>query len=52
MEETKFAELNQDQLKEVKKLEDKLHVTLLAYDNSILDGQNQIGNSPDVINPS
>ena len=50
MEEIKFAQLNQEQLKEVKKLEDKFHVTLLAYDNSVLEGQN--GNSPDVINPS
>lgn len=50
MEEIKFAELNQEQIKEVKKLEDKLHVTLLAYNNSVLESQNS--NSPDVINPS
>ena len=48
--EVNFAELNQDQIKEVKKLEEKLHVTLLAYDNFVLEGQNS--NSPDVINPS
>ena len=48
--EVKFAELNQEQIKEVKKLEEKLHVTLLAYDNFVLEGQND--HSPNVINPS
>ena len=46
----KFAELNQEQIKEVKKLEEKLNVTLLAYDHFILKGHND--NSPDIINPS
>jgi hypothetical protein len=48
--EIKFSELNQEQIKEIKKLEEKLHVTLLAYDNFVLEGHND--NSPDVMNPS
>ncbi|MCP1143700.1 hypothetical protein [Lysinibacillus endophyticus] len=43
MEETKFAELNQEQLKEIKQLEDKLEVTLIAYDNAVLENQNSFG---------
>lgn len=45
MEETKFAELNQEQLKEIKQLEDKLEVTLIAYDNTVLENQNSFGNT-------
>lgn len=52
MEQTKFAELNHEQLKEVKQLEEKLDVTLIAYDSSVLVNQNQFGNTPDSINPS
>ena len=48
--EIKFSELNQDQIKEVKKLEEKLHVTLLAYDHFVIEGHHD--NSPDVVNPS
>ncbi|MCP1144442.1 hypothetical protein [Lysinibacillus endophyticus] len=41
MEKTKFADLNEQQLKEIKQLEEKLDVTLIAYDSSVLDDQNQ-----------
>ena len=44
LEETKFAELNHEQLKEIKSLEDKLDVTLIAYDSSVLESQNKMGN--------
>lgn len=35
MKENKFADLNSDQLQELNELEDKLGVTLVAYDNSV-----------------
>lgn len=38
--ETKFAELNDEQLKEIKQLEEKLNITLIAYDSSALESQN------------
>ncbi|WP_208651349.1 hypothetical protein [Ureibacillus thermophilus] len=41
MGESKYAELNEEQLKEIKRLEEKLNVTLIAYENSILESQNQ-----------
>ena len=52
MEDAKFAELDNEKLNAIKHLEEKLDVTLIAYD--ILASKNQIqnGNSPDVINPS
>ena len=45
LEETKFAELNQEQLKEIKQLEEKLEVTLIAYDNAVLENQNNFGST-------
>jgi hypothetical protein len=38
--ESKYAELNEEQLKEIKRLEKKLNVTLIAYENSILESPN------------
>ena len=52
MEEKKFAELNHVQLKEIKQLEEKLDVTLIAYDSSVLENKNQFDNPSDWINPS
>lgn len=45
LEEAKFAELNDEQLKEIKQLEEKLDITLIAYDSSVLESQNQIDNT-------
>ena len=36
MEEKKFAELNQEQLKKINDLEKIIGVTLIAYDNEVL----------------
>lgn len=41
MGESKYAELNEEQLKEIKRLEEKLNVTLIAYENSICVWQNK-----------
>ncbi|MER1985947.1 MAG: uroporphyrinogen-III decarboxylase [Solibacillus sp.] len=49
---TKFANLEPEQLKELKNLEEKLEVTLLAYDHFATEEQSQQENSSDVINPS
>lgn len=46
LEETKFAELNDEQLKEIKQLEEKLDLTLIAYDSSAIESQNVFGNTP------
>lgn len=47
LEETKFAELNHEQVKEIKQLEELLDVALIAYDSSVLESQNKLGNTPD-----
>ncbi len=52
MEEAKFAELDNEKLKEIKQLEDKLDVTLIAYDLSASKNQTYHENAPIVINPS
>jgi len=43
--ESKYAELNEEQLKEIKRLEEKLNVTLIAYEKSILKSPNQFDNT-------
>ncbi|MEC1177198.1 uroporphyrinogen-III decarboxylase [Metasolibacillus meyeri] len=48
---TKFANLEPEQLSEIKNLEEKLDVTLIAYDLSEIEGQTQQGYNSDVINP-
>lgn len=52
LEDTKFAELDQKQLAEIKQLEEKLDVTLIAYNLSTANNTPTNGNNPDVINPS
>nr|WP_235616028.1 uroporphyrinogen-III decarboxylase [Metasolibacillus fluoroglycofenilyticus] len=49
---TKFAALEPEQLNEIKHLEEKLEVTLIAYDLYETEGQTQQGNDSGVINPS
>lgn len=48
MEDIKFAELNDEQLKEINKLEDKLNVTLIAYDSSVLGSQQNYDETPNL----
>ena len=36
MEEKKFADLDQEQLKKINELERKIGVTLIAYDNQVI----------------
>ena len=43
MEEKKFAELNQEQLKKINELEENIGVTLIAYENKTL--QQGVGGS-------
>lgn len=45
MEDVKFAELNDEQLKEIKQLEEKLNITLIAYDNYVTESQNTFDNT-------
>ena len=46
MEEKKFAELNQEQLKKINDLEKIIGVTLIAYDNEVLQqGTDSYSNS-------
>ncbi|WP_318245214.1 uroporphyrinogen-III decarboxylase [Solibacillus faecavium] len=52
LEDAKFAELNNEKLSAIKQLEEKLDVTLIAYDITGSNSHIQNGNSPDVINPS
>lgn len=40
MKNSKFAVLDQKQIQEIKQLEEKLEVTLLAYDQSVNEGNN------------
>ncbi|WP_195891672.1 hypothetical protein [Bacillus ndiopicus] len=49
---TKIANLEPEQLKEIKNLEEKLEVTLIAYDSITTEGQTPQGNNSDPINPS
>lgn len=50
MEETKFAELDVDKIEAIKQLEQKLDVTLIAYD--VPNNSFQHEDKPIVINPS
>ena len=52
LKEKKFADLNQEQINEVIQLEEKLQVTLLAYDHFINEGNISHENDPNIINPS
>ena len=52
LKEAKIAQLDVEQLKEIKQLEEKLDITLIAYDISASGSQTEFGNSSDVINPS
>ena len=50
--ETKFSELGHEQIDEIKQLEEKLGVTLIAYDHFPTERNTPYGNNPVVINPS
>ena len=52
LKETKFSELGHEQIDEIKQLEEKLGVTLIAYDNFPTESNTPYGNNPVVINPS
>ena len=52
LKETKFSELAHEQIDEIKQLEEKLGVTLIAYDNFPTESNTPYGNNPVVINPS
>ena len=49
---TKFSHLNDEQIKEIMQLEDKLDVILLAYDAFIFEGNASQENNSHPINPS
>ena len=51
MEQSKFAELDMNKLEAIKQLEQKLNVTLIAYDLTP-SHQTQHEDAPIVINPS
>lgn len=48
----KFANLGSEQINEIKSLEEKLEVTLIAYDLFSTEGPPQEDNNPTPINPS
>lgn len=48
----KFANLGPEQINELKNLEEKLEVTLIAYDHFVIEKQSLEGNNSDLINPS
>lgn len=50
--ETKYANLKPEQLQELKLLEEKLEVTLLAYEYFGIEGEPPQGNNSNIINPS
>lgn len=52
MKATKFAELKNEQLDEIKRLEEKLDVTLIAYNLLAPEINTHNRNNNDVINPS
>ena len=52
MKERKFADLSHEQIKEVIHLEEKLEVTLLAYDLYSHEGNLPQENDTPIINPS
>lgn len=52
LKETQFAQLNQEQIKEIIQLEEKLQVTLLAYDHYLKTGNVPTENNTPTINPS
>ena len=52
MEPKKFANLTNDQIDEIIKLEEKLLVTLLAYDVYPEEDAQNYNVDPDIINPS
>ncbi|MFJ7952896.1 hypothetical protein ACIQZG_15340 [Lysinibacillus sp. NPDC096418] len=41
MEESKFAQLNQEQIEKINDLEQKIGVTLLAYDHQVIQRNNE-----------
>lgn len=47
-----FAELNHEQLNEIKSLEEKLDITLIAYELSLPEITSHNENKNPVINPS
>ncbi|MEK4628731.1 MAG: hypothetical protein ABS944_14460 [Solibacillus sp.] len=49
---SKFAHLVPEQIKEIQQLEEKLEVTLLAYDIFSNENHGQQENNSDAINPS
>lgn len=49
MNESKFAKLDPEQIQELQQLEEKLEVTLLAYDQSINESFNQQNKSVESI---
>ena len=49
---TKFSNLGPEQINEIKSLEEKLEVTLLAYDHFETEDQSQQENNSIPINPS
>ena len=52
LEKTKFANLSPEEINEIKTLEDKLEVTLLAYDHFAIQEQSHQENNSNIINPS
>lgn len=49
---TKIANLEPEQLKELKNLEEKLNVTLIAYEQFVAEKESYEGNNSNAINPS
>lgn len=52
LKEAKFAELSHEQIDEIQQLEQKLAVTLIAYELFAIGSHTNQGNNSDVINPS
>lgn len=52
MKQNKFADLKKDEIKEIIELEEKLNVTLLAYDVYSHQNMDEYNVDPDIINPS
>ena len=52
LEKTTFANLSPEEISELKNLEEKLEVTLLAYDHFAIQEQSHQENNSNIINPS
>lgn len=52
LDKTKFANLSPEEINELKNLEEKLEVTLLAYDHFAIQEQPHQENNSNIINPS